>query len=249
MTHSDGSSGIELDGVAAGYAGRTVLHAITARLPRAGVTAIVGPNGSGKSTLLSVVAGVLRADAGSVTLPAGVRPAFVVQRSAVSDSLPITVHETVAMGRWAHRGPWRRLSEEDREIVAEELHRLEITGLSRRRLGSLSGGQRQRALVAQGLAQRSRVLLLDEPTTGLDVPARRTIAAALADAAAAGTAVVHVTHDLAEADRADHCLLLRDGRLLAEGPPTAVLTQDALDTAWGLRCPAATVMNETSGGR
>ncbi|PXY29128.1 hypothetical protein BAY59_16020 [Prauserella coralliicola] len=249
MTHSDGPGEIRLDGVTAGYAGRTVLHAITARLPCAGVTAIVGPNGSGKSTLLAVVAGVLRASAGSVTLPGGVRPAFVVQRSAVSDSLPITVRETVAMGRWAHRGPWRRLSEEDRRIVAEELCRLEITGLARRRLGSLSGGQRQRALVAQGLAQRSGVLLLDEPATGLDVPARRAIAAALTAAAAAGTAVVHVTHDLAEADRADHCLLLRDGRLLAEGPPAAVLTQDALDTAWGLRRPAVTVMNETSSGR
>ncbi|MBK1789492.1 ABC transporter ATP-binding protein, partial [Prauserella cavernicola] len=102
------------------------------------------------------------------------------------------------------------------------------------RLGSLSGGQRQRALVAQGLAQRSAVLLLDEPSTGLDGPAREAIATALADAAAAGTTVVHVPPDLDEAASAGHCLLLREGRLLAAGAPAAVLTGTTLDAAWGL---------------
>ncbi|MEU6644505.1 zinc ABC transporter ATP-binding protein AztA [Saccharomonospora sp. NPDC046836] len=228
-------AGVRIDALSAGYAGRVVLHGISARLPSASITAIAGPNGSGKSTLLGAVAGVVPPGSGSVVLPGGTRPAFVVQRSAVSDRLPITVRETVAMGRWAHSGPWRRLSEEDHVIVADALARLGIADLARRRLGSLSGGQRQRALVAQGLAQRADVLLLDEPTTGLDGPAREAITDALAGEAARGAAVVHVTHDLAEADRADHCLLLGKGRLLAEGPPAGVLTADALDTAWGLR--------------
>lgn len=238
MTHSEqkpeSQPGVTLDGVCAGYAGQRVLHAIAARLPRGGVTALVGPNGSGKSTLLSTIAGVVTPSAGTVALADGA-PAFVVQRSAVSDRLPITVRETVAMGRWAHRGAWRRLTAEDHEIVTESLRRMGIAGLARRRLGSLSGGQRQRALVAQGLAQRSAVLLLDEPAAGLDAPAQRAISTALADAAADGVTVVHATHDLAEADRADHCLLLGDGRLVAEGTPNEVLTTGRLETAWGLR--------------
>ncbi|MFC4002414.1 zinc ABC transporter ATP-binding protein AztA [Prauserella oleivorans] len=235
MTRCDRAGGVTVHGLSAGYSGRVVLHRITARLPRAAVTAIVGPNGSGKSTLLGSVAGVVRPTAGSVRLPDGMRPALVVQRSAVSDRLPITVLETVRMGRWAHRRLWRRLSEQDHEIVAECLHLLGISELAKRRLGTLSGGQRQRVLVAQGLAQRSDILLLDEPTTGLDGPARDIIAGALTDTAARGAAVVHVTHDLADAARADHCLLLSGGRLLAEGAPAEVLTDDAVEAAWGLR--------------
>lgn len=233
MTQGDDADGVTINALSAGYAGRVVLHRITARFPRAAVTAVVGPNGSGKSTLLGAVAGVVRPAAGSVRLP-GHRPAFVVQRSAVSDRLPITAAETVRMGRWAHRGLWRRLSEQDHEIVAECMSRLGVSQLAKCRLGTLSGGQRQRVLVAQGLAQRSDVLLLDEPATGLDATARDAIAAALADAASRGTAVVHVTHDLSEAAHADHCLLLAGGHLLAEGPPAEVLTGDAVAAAWGL---------------
>jgi zinc/manganese transport system ATP-binding protein len=234
MTRSAASSEIAIDGLSAGYAGRVVLHEITARLPGPGMTAVVGSNGSGKSTLLGAIAGVVPAVAGSVTLPGNRRPAFVVQRSTVSDTLPITVRETVAMGRWAQLGPWRRLSRQDRQVVADCLERMGIGHLAARRLGGLSGGQRQRALVAQGLAQQSDLLLLDEPAAGLDVAAQRDITTALADAAAGGVTVVQATHDFADASHADHCLLLREGRLIAQGSPARVLTPEALDTAWGL---------------
>lgn len=170
---------ITLHGLFAGYGRGTVLHGITARVPRSGVTAVVGPNGSGKSTLLSVAAGVVAPTGGSVRRSHARRPAVVVQRSAVSDALPITVEETVAMGRWAHRGPWRRLTKRDHRIVMECMAHLGVLDLAPRRLGELSGGQRQRALVAQGLAQESDLLLLDEPTTGLDAEARERISAVL----------------------------------------------------------------------
>ncbi|MCA2182121.1 ABC transporter ATP-binding protein [Nonomuraea glycinis] len=211
-----------IDELVAGYPGRTVLRQVTARIPASAVTALVGPNGSGKSTLLGVLAGVIPATSGTVERPRA--PAFVMQRSDVPDALPITVRDTVAMGRWAHRGPWRRLSRHDWSIVDGCLARLDILDLAARPLGSLSGGQRQRALVAQGLAQESEVLLLDEPTTGLDAKADLLIQTALAAAKAAGVTVVHATHDLPSALRADHCLLLDDGRLVAEGPPHSVLT-------------------------
>ncbi len=220
MAHSDGVAVRDLE---VRYARRVVLSGLTLVAPRARVTAIVGPNGSGKSTLLGAIAGVVEPAAGSIERSSTRRPAFVVQRSAVSDTLPITVRETVAMGRWAHRGAWRRLSGSDRAVVEDCLARLDIVDLADRTLGTLSGGERQRALVAQGLAQQPDLLLLDEPATGLDVAADRRIAEAIHDAAAGGVTVVLATHDLAAAGRADHCVLLEEGRPVAQGAPESVL--------------------------
>jgi zinc/manganese transport system ATP-binding protein len=129
------------------------------------------------------------------------------------------------MGRWAHRGPWRRLTRADREIVRACLERMELTALATRRLDTLSGGQRQRMLLAQALAQESDLLLLDEPAAGLDEASATEISLALAQISAAGVTVVQATHDLDEAGRADHCLLLRDGRLKAAGHPEKVLVR------------------------
>jgi zinc/manganese transport system ATP-binding protein len=203
--------------------GTPALHGIRARIPRGRVTAVLGPNGAGKSTLLDVLAGVLRPIAGGVEPTAARPPAYVVQHSATPDTLPITVRATVAMGRWASRGPWRRLTARDRAVIEDCMRGLEVQDLADRPLGTLSGGQRQRVLVAQGLAQESDVLLLDEPAAGLDVEARLHIGEALSRAAANGVTVVHVTHDPGVAARADHCLLLRDGRLVTEGSPPEVL--------------------------
>ncbi|MGW4798690.1 zinc ABC transporter ATP-binding protein AztA [Nonomuraea sp. NPDC004297] len=230
----EGSDGVVLRDVTAGYGRTTVLRGLSARLPRAGVTAVVGPNGSGKSTLLGVLAGTIRAARGTVERPGPERPGLVVQRDAVSDTLPITVRETVAMGRWAARGPWRRLTAHDWSIVASCMAALEVSSLAARRLSTLSGGQRQRVLLAQGLAQQPSLLLLDEPTTGLDADARRHIAAVLDRERARGVTIVHVTHDPDEAARADHCLLLHEGRLVAQGPPASVLRPAA---AAELRAP------------
>ncbi|WP_043627302.1 zinc ABC transporter ATP-binding protein AztA [Nonomuraea candida] len=218
--------------VTAGYGRRTVLRGLSARLPRAGVTAVVGPNGSGKSTLLGVLAGTVRPSHGTVRLGVTGRPGYVVQRDAVSDALPITVRETVAMGRWASRGPWRRLTAHDRSIVEECMAALDVAALAGRRLSTLSGGQRQRVLLAQGLAQEPELLLLDEPATGLDVRAEQHIADVLDRAKVRGVTIVHVTHDLAAARRADHCLLLDGGLLVAEGPPGSVLAPSVLERAF-----------------
>ncbi len=222
MAHTSDQSAVRLRGLSAGYARRTVLHEVTAEFPRGKVTAVVGPNGSGKSTLLGVLAGVVTPAAGVVEIGTR-RPAFVVQHSAVPTGLPITVWEAVAMGRWSHRGAWRRLSKKDKELVDVSLGRMGITDLAPRRLSSLSGGQRQRTLLAQAFAQESDLLLLDEPDAGLDAQARHDISAATSDAKANGVTVIHVTHNLDEAARADHCLLLQNGRLAAAGDPRTVL--------------------------
>ncbi|WP_431927791.1 zinc ABC transporter ATP-binding protein AztA [Amycolatopsis tucumanensis] len=230
MTRSAIRTGAALNNVSAGYARQLVLHEVSAVFPAGAVTALVGANGSGKSTALSVLAGIVRPAAGSVERPAG-RAALVVQHDAVPALLPITVREAVEMGRWAGR-PWRRLSRHDRAVAERCLTRLGLDRIAGSRLSALSGGQRQRALVAQALAQETDLLLLDEPTAALDVPARETISRTLREVADSGVTVVHATHDLTEARAADHCVLLRQGRVLAEGPPETVLSQDNLLDAW-----------------
>ncbi|MFI2507578.1 zinc ABC transporter ATP-binding protein AztA [Streptomyces sp. NPDC018972] len=223
---------IRIAQLSAGYAGHPVLHELDADIRALTTTALVGPNGSGKSTLLGVLAGVIQPTAGTLHHFGGRPPAFVPQRGAVGDALPLTVRQTVEMGRWGERGPWRRLTRQDRAAVDSALDRLGIADLAARQLGELSGGQRQRALIAQGLAQESDLLLLDEPTTGLDPEARERIATLLADLVDDGVTVVHATHDLDAARSADACLLLREGRLVGQGHPEQLLTPSTLARIW-----------------
>ncbi|MFI9470896.1 zinc ABC transporter ATP-binding protein AztA [Streptomyces sp. NPDC052492] len=216
----------------AGYPGRPVLREISARIPKLASTVVVGPNGSGKSTLLGVLAGVIRPTSGDLHRTGDRPPAFVPQRGAVGDALPLTVRQTVEMGRWGDRGPWRRLTRRDHATVDAVLDRLKIRDLASRQLGELSGGQRQRALIAQGLAQESDLLLLDEPTTGLDPQARERIGTLLTELVADGVTVVQATHDLEAARTADACLLLQDGRIAGQGHPDQVLTTSAPAHVW-----------------
>ncbi len=228
----DRTARVRFTGLSAGYPGRPVLRQLGAEIPALAVTALVGANGSGKSTLLGVLAGVIRPTAGEVHHTGGRPPAFVPQRGAVADALPLTVRQAVEMGRWGDRGPWRRLTRRDHTLVETALERLGIGHLAARQLGELSGGQRQRALIAQGLTQQSDLLLLDEPTTGLDPEAREQIAALLTELVADGVTVVQATHDLEAARSADSCLLLRDGRLAGRGRPEQVITTEALSRLW-----------------
>ncbi|WP_171109296.1 MULTISPECIES: zinc ABC transporter ATP-binding protein AztA [Streptomyces] len=218
--------------LSAGYPGHPVLHQLDAEITALAITALVGPNGSGKSTLLGVMAGVIKPTSGRLHHAGGRPPAFVPQRSAVADALPLTVRQTVEMGRWGDRGPWRRLTRQDHATVDQAMERLGITDLATRQLGELSGGQRQRALIAQGLAQESDLLLLDEPTTGLDPEARDRIAALLTELVTDGRTVVQATHDLEAARSADACLLLRDGQLAGQGHPEQLLTASTLAQIW-----------------
>jgi len=214
------TAGVRIDELTAGYRGHIALHEITATLPAGAVTAVLGHNGSGKSTLLAALAGLLRPLAGTIDRGSHTRTAFVVQHSAVPATLPITVGQTVTMGRWAHRGHRRRLTPQDRAVVTDCLHRMDLAALANRRLDTLSGGQRQRTLLAQALAQQADLLLLDEPTAGLDSTARRIVTALLTEIAATGVTVVHATHRSDEARAADHHLVLEDGRLLAHEDPS-----------------------------
>jgi zinc/manganese transport system ATP-binding protein len=226
------TSRVRFTELSAGYPGRPVLRQLDGEIPALATTALVGPNGSGKSTLLGVLAGVIQPASGKLHHHGDRPPAFVPQRGAVGDALPLTVRQTVEMGRWGERGPWRRLTRQDRTTVDQAMERLGIGDLATRQLGELSGGQRQRALIAQGLAQESDLLLLDEPTTGLDPEARGWIGALLTELVADGVTVVHATHDLEAARSADACLLLRNGHLAGQGHPEQLLTASTLARIW-----------------
>ena len=185
-----------------------------------GVTALTGPNGAGKSTLLNVLAGVRRPTSGRVTGLSGRSVAYVPQRSAVPDDLPVTVADTLAMGRWRELGAWRRLRRSDRELIEQTAGLLGLAPVLAAPLSSVSGGQRQRALVGQGLVARADVLLVDEPTAGVDADTQAAVLHALTLEVRRGVVVVHATHEPAAVDHADSVLSLRAGRVDAHPDPT-----------------------------
>jgi zinc/manganese transport system ATP-binding protein len=221
---------INLERVTFGYNGFRVFTRLTLAVPAAATTAVVGPNGCGKSTLLDLIAGVAAPERGIVEL-GGREVALAVQRSQVGDTFPITVAEAVAMGRWRRLGLLRGSSRTDRDIVSYWIAELGLEELRHRRLGDLSGGQRQRVLLAQAFAQQAPIVLLDEPTTGLDADAADRVAQQLRRLAASGTTIVAATHDFGFAHRFDHCVLLGGGRLLSSGAPADVLTEANLASA------------------
>lgn len=210
--------------------------------------ALLGPNGSGKSTLLRVMAGLLRPRAGEVLLegkPLGAYGSY--RRGQLLAYLPqgglypegLLVEEVVRLGRLPHLGLWGREGKEDREAVAWAL---EVTGTApfrHRPLGTLSGGERQRVLLARALAARPRYLLLDEPTTYLDLEHQLEVVALLQGLARLGVGVLAVLHDPNQAALAHRVAVLKGGRLLAEGAPEAVLTEPFLRGLYGPRVRVA----------
>lgn len=219
-----------------GYRGRVALDSSSFEIPAGAVTAIIGPNGSGKSTLLNGIAGLIDPTSGKLVVhPVNghkAKVSYVLQSTKVNESLPVTVSEVVTMGRYAGKGTFRWMRAEDRREVGDAMDRMDIGELANRHLPELSGGQRQRVFVAQGLAQDHDILLLDEPVTGLDVPSAQAIDEVIHGELERGCSVIMSTHDVSEAQVADHVLLL-SGRVVAAGAPAEVLTIEYLTAAYG----------------
>lgn len=206
------------------------LSGVTLNVPLGASLAVVGANGSGKSTFLGALAGLHNPTVGTAwTLD---KPAFVLQATEVDDGLPITVHDAVKMARYPSVGLFRRFNDADNDAVNQAIERMNVADLSHLPINQLSGGQRQRVLIAQGLAQRSRVLLLDEPMTGLDMPSRQIVLDAIIEEVAADRTVIMTTHSLAEAGECDLILLL-DTTAVAFGSPNDVLTKSNLLRTFG----------------
>ena len=223
-----------------GYGQRAVVaDPLELRLEPGGELAVVGTNGSGKSTLLRTVAGLIPPVGGELRVLGGrpgrqpARVSYLAQAHPQGFVLPLRARDVVAMGRFARRGLLGRLRAEDHAAITDAMERMAVVTLADRPLATLSGGQRQRVYLAQALARHADLLLLDEPTGGLDVAGIDLLAGALRRERERGAAVVVCTHDIRDALQADHALLLA-GRVVASGPPERVLTREALLETFGL---------------
>ena len=235
---------IKITGLSAGYQGTPVLQDLNLTIPAGTVTALVGPNGCGKTTLLRVMAGQLPPIGGSVTVNGkdvvGYDRKELARTVAIlpqtRDIPALTVEALVQHGRYPHLGLSRRLTARDREMVARAMAQTDVTDLAHRELRELSGGQRQRAYIAMALAQDTDIILLDEPTTHLDLNRQFELLTLLQQLNAAGKTIVVVLHDLSHALRfSQNMVLLEEGRLVQTGSPQALLESGRLEQVFGIR--------------
>jgi zinc transport system ATP-binding protein len=222
------SPALQVDTVSFSYRDQPVLDCVSLEVAPGEFVALAGANGSGKSTLVRIVLGLLSPAQGTVRLlgepPNRLRDrwrvGYVPQRPVAVELLPATVSDVVAAGRLARRGWWRRPGPADRDAVADALDVVGLAELARRPLSELSGGQRQRAFIAKALVTEPDLLVLDEPTAGVDAESQRRFRDALVDLTGRGGAVVLVSHELgAVADDLDRVLLMRQGKIGFDGPP------------------------------
>lgn len=212
------------------YGARRVLSGVSLSVAPGELVALIGPNGAGKTTLLKTLAGLLVPRSGMVRR----RPSLSIGYLAQSEELPLhwSVREVVELGRLPYVGFWRAPSAVDVEAVRNAMLRTATLQLAGRRLSQLSGGERQRVTLARALAQEPALLLLDEPTTHLDLRHQAELLRALRAEAARGVGSVVVVHDLTLAGQADRCVLLREGAVIADGAPQTVLRADLLSQAY-----------------
>ncbi|MFF3325100.1 ABC transporter ATP-binding protein [Streptomyces sp. NPDC002889] len=239
------------------YDERTVVENLDLDIPQGRVTVIVGPNACGKSTLLRALGRLLRPRRGSVLLDGtelGRIPTRTIAQSiGLLPQTPvapeaISVADLVARGRQPHQRWWQQWSEEDEQAVTDAMDRTDVTALAARPVDELSGGQRQRVWIAMALAQDTDLLLLDEPTTYLDISHQVEVLDLVRQLnRERGRTVVAVLHDLNQAARyADHLVAMKGGRIVAQGHPSEIVTADLVRDVFGLE--SVVVPDPVTGG-
>jgi len=225
---------VSLTDISVRYDGVVALDNVSLQLPYAQALGIVGPNGSGKSTLLKTIAGLLQPAQGALEVlgmtPKRLPPgsiAYVPQIEEVDWSFPASVWDVVAMGRFAKLGLFKRFGAADGRAVEEALEAVAMNDVSARHISKLSGGQQQRVFVARAIAQDPRLLLLDEPTTGVDAQTEENLRVVVRELVAGGMPVIMTTHDLDRAEDWFDRLMVVDRRVLADGDPRQVLASGA----------------------
>lgn len=211
-----------------GYEGRAVVHGLDLTITAGEIVGILGANGSGKSTTIRGLLGLTPILSGEVRLfgvPRGqfhdwARVGYVPQRHTVAGGIPSTVAEVVASGRLTRLRPWRRSTADDRTAVADAIAVVGLEGQERTTMTALSGGQQRRVLIARALATRPDLLVLDEPTAGVDRANQEALAVALGALVDQGTTIVLITHELGPVEPLiTRAVVLRDGLIVHDGPP------------------------------
>lgn len=228
-----------------GYDREDIIAGLTLELPPGRITALVGANGCGKSTLLRGVARLMRPRSGAILLDGqsihhiptrtlAVKLGVLPQAPVAPEGL--TVRELVAQGRYPHQRWYQQWSEEDERAAQRALEMTNTVAIADRPVDSLSGGQRQRAWIAMALAQETDILLLDEPTTYLDLAHQVEVLDLLVDLNTDGRTIIMVLHDLNQACRyADHLLAMKEGAVIAQGDPAEVITSALVEEVFGLK--------------
>lgn len=230
--------------------GHTIIHGLNLAIRQGSITALVGPNGCGKSTLLRGISRLLKPTNGAVYLDGQnihtMKAKDLARQLGILPQSPtapegLTVHELVAQGRYPHQNWFQQWSHKDEQIVQEALDTTNLNIFADRPVDTLSGGQRQRAWIAMALAQQTDVLLLDEPTTYLDLAYQMDVLDLLDDLNAYGRTIVMVLHDLNQAARyADTIVALCGGQIVAQGSPEAVMTAETIHCVFGLKAQVIT---------
>jgi iron complex transport system ATP-binding protein len=230
-------SGLSVVGLALGYGSSVIVEGLDLSIPQHAFTVFLGRNGSGKSTVLRAFAGLLRPRSGKVLLDGIPLAKFSARESARRIAIlsqgptapeGLTVSDLVRQGRYPHRNLFAGWSRADEEACDEALHLTGMADLREKPLENLSGGQRQRAWIAMSLAQQTDILLLDEPTTFLDLAHQSEVMSLIITLVKSrGKTVVAVLHDINQATRyADHIVTFKAGRLIAQGPPAQIMNRD-----------------------
>jgi len=239
---SDAGSGISVTGATVTYRnGHTALRDASFEVPTGTIAALVGVNGSGKSTLFKAIMGFVRLAKGEISvlgMPVAnaLRKnlvAYVPQAEEVDWNFPVLVEDVVMMGRYGHMGMMRIPRRADHEAVAAALARVNMGAFRKRQIGELSGGQKKRVFLARALAQDSRVILLDEPFTGVDVKTEEQIITLLRELREEGRVMLVSTHNLGSVPEFCDRTVLIKGTILAYGPTVETFTQDNLERAFG----------------
>lgn len=234
------------EGLEVGYSDTVVINGVDISIRPGSFTVIVGPNACGKSTLLKALARLVPVGAGTVTLDGkAIRELPSKELARMLGVLPqsslapdgITVQDLVSRGRFPHQSLLSRWSREDERVVSEAMAATGVTDLRDRLIDELSGGQRQRVWISMVLAQQTPMLLLDEPTTFLDIAHQVDLLDLIEKLRGAGKTVVAVLHEINLAARyATHLIAMRDGRIVAEGHPMDIVTEALVEEVFDLQC-------------
>ena len=234
---------VQLQGVSCGYGKQEVLSEVSLDIMQGDFVGLLGPSGSGKTTLLRAVLGAVSIYQGRVLVEGSStdtrRPkvGYVPQLETIDWNFPVTVQEAVMMGRTMDSRffPWYR--RQDRKLAEEMMERLGISDLARRHIRELSGGQQQRVFLARALVSGPRILLLDEPTSGVDIKTRDDVMHLLHELNHQGITIIMTTHEINAVAVHLPWVICLNGRVLAEGPPSKVITSETLKLTYGAEMP------------